>query len=207
MKAFLRLSLFALALVTWGNAAETSTNRFTQTLAVAEREEVGLERFTSDQLAVLDALVRRDMSTRLGNGQSPTTTFSQRLTADERRYAGLLLLDPKQLARLDALVERHTSTGIARALLAPPVYVARRAPTEAKRGKSEHEIHGSISLTYGWGAGGYSEKTGAMTVRVDDPAGRYSISAGYSETQLKGGRGLYRDDPFLDRRPPDLSAP
>jgi hypothetical protein len=53
------------------------------------------------------------------------------------------------------------------------------------------------------GSGGYSEKTGSMVLTMDDPARRYSITIGYSESHVKGGYGypgLYYDrDPFNDR--------
>jgi hypothetical protein len=71
---------------------------------------------------------------------------------------------------------------------------SRVTPTEAKK---EREIHGSFSLSYGFGSGGYSEKTGSMVLTMDDPARRYSISVGYSESHIKGGH-VYRD-PFYDR--------
>ena len=71
-------------------------------------------------------------------------------------------------------------------------------PTEAKK---EREIHGSFSLSYGFGSGGYSEKTGSMVLTLDDPARRYSISIGYSESHIKGG-SVYRD-PFYLRDPFD----
>ena len=67
-------------------------------------------------------------------------------------------------------------------------------PTEAKK---EREIHGSFSLSYGFGSGGYSEKTGSMVLTMDDPERRFSITIGYTESHVKGG-SVYHD-PYYDR--------
>ena len=128
-------------------------------------------------------------------------TFSQRLTGDEQRTAGLLKLSATELPKLDGFINRFQNAKLARTLLAPPTYLARSSrvtPTEAKK---EREIHGSFSLSYGFGSGGYSEKTGSMLLTMDDPARRFSISVGYSESHIKGGNGYIYRDPFYDRDP------
>jgi hypothetical protein len=82
-------------------------------------------------------------------------------------------------------------------LLAPPSYLSPRpniVPTERKQ---EREIHGSFSLSYAVGSGGYSAKTGSMVMTMEDPAKKYSISIGYTESHVKGGY-IYRD-PLYDR--------
>jgi hypothetical protein len=78
-------------------------------------------------------------------------------------------------------------------------------PTERKK---EREIHGSFSLSYGVGSGGYSEKSGSMVLTMEDPAKGYSVSVGYTETHTKGGVPyyLYRD-PLYDRSRPLLDDP
>ncbi|MGH7960118.1 MAG: hypothetical protein ACREH8_24335, partial [Opitutaceae bacterium] len=116
--------------------------------------------------------------------------------AGERQTAGLPKLNDKELPQLDTFVDRYQSAKLARTLLAPPMYLARSRVTPAEA-KKEREIHGSFSLSYGFGSGGYSEKTGSMVLTMDDPARRYSISIGYSESHIKGGH-VYRD-PFYDR--------
>lgn len=173
--------------------------RFSQSITVAERKEVGLERLTSDQTAVLDALVRRDMAARSTGRDENTASFSARLTPDERANAGLLPFAAAQVARLDELVARYENAALARTLLAPPTYAARSRLVEPTESKPERKIHGTFSLAYTWGSGGYSARTGAMTLRYDDPAGRYSVTVGYSETHAKGGEGYYyrTDDPAL----------
>ncbi len=189
--------------------------RFSGSLEAPARKACGLTRLTSDQVAVIDALVRRDLSARAGavapeapNEAKPDATFSQRLTDGERQTAGLTTLEPAELAQLDAAVERHENARLARTLLAPPQYLSRREriiPTERKK---EREIHGSFSLSYGVGSGGYSEKSGSMVLNLDDPEKGYSISVGYTETHTKGGVPyyLYRD-PFYDRLNRPLNDP
>lgn len=220
------------------NASE-APGRFTQWVPVAERAEAGLLRLTSDEAAVLDVMVRREVGARANAGTSAPAratlprgktgeeenakgasgteagddrSFSDRLSADERRLAGFGKLTAAETAKINALVERYTVGNVARALLAPPRYVARNTRLEPVEKPAPKTISGSFSLSYGFAKGGYSERTGAMDVTYTDPAGRYSITVGYSETHVKGGdgrglplyddrgympdgRGMYRDGP------------
>ena len=204
--------LICLWVLATGTAAAASSDvRFSNTLNADERTASGLTKLSSDEVAVIDALVRRDTA-RAGAANPSAPTFSGRLTAGERETAGLKKLTDEELPQLDSFIARYQGAKLARALLAPPTYLARHsrgAPTEAKQ---ERQIHGSFSLSYGFGSGGYSEKTGSMMLTLDDPARRYSISIGYSESHVKGGH-LYHDpyytrgpllsrDPFDDLRDP-----
>ena len=181
--------------------------RFSATLGAADRSAAGLTKLTSDQVAVIDALVRRDSSSRLSTSapskadgaETPAATFSQRLTENERRTAGLPALTTLEIAQLDAFVERHQAAKLARTLLAPPDYLTPRSRVTPTEKKQEREIHGSFSLSYGFGSGGYSEKTGSMVLTMEDPARGYSISVGYSESHIKGGPAYIYRDPFYDR--------
>jgi hypothetical protein len=175
--------------------------RFSQTLSAADRSTCGITRLTSDQLAVLDALVRRDtekLAAKTNAADSVRAAFSERLTADERRNAGIATLMEAELPQLDALVARHQSAKLARTLLAPPMIAARsyRDRVTPRETTPERKIHGEFSLSYGWGSGGYNEKTGSMLLNYDDPQGRYSVTVGYSESHVKGP-AVYRD-PFYD---------
>lgn len=193
----------AVALLALASAYAQGDIRFSLTLNSEEKAASGVTRLSSDEVAVIDALVRRDTTGRASSTQTESTpaTFSQRLTPGERQTAGLPKLTATELPKLDAFVDRFQSAKLARTLLAPPAYLARSSrvtPTEAKK---EREIHGSFSLSYGFGSGGYSEKTGSMVLTMEDPARRYSISVGYTESHVKGGY-IYRDplyrDPFYD---------
>ena len=124
--------------------------------------------------------------------------------------AGLAALTESELAQLDAFIARHQASRLARTLLAPPSYISRAPRIITEEKKKEREIHGSFSLSYGMGSGGYSEKSGSMVLTMEDPAKRYSITVAYSETHIKGGNGYYRD-PFYDlpraTRPEDPTRP
>ncbi len=184
--------------------------RFSASLEAADRSAAGLTKLTSDQVAVIDAFVRRDTALQASAkptaaadadaASSATKTFSQRLTAGERATANLAALTPAELARLDALVDRFQNARLARTLLAPPSY-ARPSRIPVTEKKKEREIHGSFSLSYGWGSGGYSEKTGSMVLNFEDPDRGFAISVGYSESHLKGGPMIYRD-PLATPLPP-----
>ena len=210
--AVLRWIAFGLLLLGAVRANQADV-RFSQTLKAEDRSAGGFARLSSDEVAVIDALVRRDTVGRVRSATTETPTlFSQRLTADERRPAGLAKLTDAELSKLDALVDRFQSAKLARTLLAPPTYIARGSRVVPSEAKKEREIHGSFSLSYGWGSGGYSEKTGSMVLTLDDPARRFSITIGYTESHVKGG-SIYRDpyydrydrDPLFDplRNPPD----
>ena len=183
--------------------------RLSVALLPDEREAAGLKALNSDQTAVLDALVRRDIA----NQRRPKPTkevaaekFSDRLTADERKNAGFGVLSAEQIAHLDDYVAR---------LLAPLNTPAggnwSSSPRDAFSAKSLRrgpEIHGSLTLMYGAGSGGYSERGGAMVVSIEDPSG-ISLILGYSEVHTKGGYpshyrdgfyrvGFYRDGLYRD---------
>jgi hypothetical protein len=164
---------------------------------------VGLTRLSSDEIASLDALVRRDIASRITTNAEPApgTTFSQRLSADERRVTGVASLTENEVAKLNALVDAHAAARLARTLLAPPVFLARKSRIQPEETKTQPEIHGSFTLAYSWGSGGYSAKTGAMVLSFEDPKRRFSISVGYSETHVKYDDGA--DGEYIRRGPPD----
>lgn len=189
--------LFAAACQSPEMRAAGDDGRFSGSLTAAERAAAGLPKLSSDNIAVIDALARRDTAARTSSTPSGGATFSLRLTADERRIAGLALLSAAEVAQLDALVERAQTARLARTLLAPPAFLARPSrAVEPREKKTEREIHGSFSLSYGVGSGGYSEKTGAMNLSFEDPARGLTINVGYSESHIKGGRGYYREIPY-----------
>lgn len=187
--------------------------RFSNMLNAEEKAAAGVSKLTSDQIAILDALYRRDTAKRgstvaaKSNAEAPPAEFSRRLSADERRNTGIASLTEAEVARLDALIERQQNAQLVRVFLSPPSLVARRdVRTEAKE---ERRIHGSFTLSYGFGKGGYSEKSGSMQVTIDDPERNMSITVGYSQSHVKGGYGYYPGylygDPFYEipRRPVD----
>ena len=177
--------------------------RFSQSLSNTDRTTAGLNRLSSDHVAVLDALVRRDLSVQAAPRRTDApplvARFTQRLSADEQRNAGFALLTEAELAQLDGFVERNAAPTLARTLLTPPTFVplsVRARVAEAKPTKPE--IHGSFFLSYGVGSGGYSEKTGGMTLTYEDPARNFAVSFSYTESHIKGGGSYYLRDPLYE---------
>jgi hypothetical protein len=185
-----------LALTAVASARAADLTRFSQALAISERAEIGFNRLSSDQVAVLDALVRRDLGAKSSSRPKdpvPAARFSQRLTANERATAGLAIFSEKELERLDVLVEQHDSSVLARELLAPPTYYPtgmRPLPSETK---NTPEVHGSFTLGFGMGKGGYSERFGGINLNYEDPVHHFAVDFSYSESRVKGPVP-YRDD-------------
>jgi hypothetical protein len=192
--------MMAAAVAGWAQDA-----RFSQRLTPTEQAEAGLVKLSSDQLAGLDALVRRDekMNALPDATRPPPARLTQRLSSEERKSAGLDRLTEAELARLDVLIDRDNSGH----LLSPKPKSATSALKQELTGPSL-EIHGMISFTYGTGRGGYRETGGAVVLNIDDPAHGVSLLMGYGETHTKGlflgrgcGRGFLSGD-FLDTVPP-----
>ena len=176
--------------------------RFSQSLATAERHAAGLDRLSSDEIAVIDALVRRDLATqsapRRGEAPAGPGRFSQRLTADERRTAGFAVLTEAELLKIDRLADRNAASLLSRTLLAPPTFVPlsiRARVAEAKA--TGPEIHGSFTLGMSVGKG-YSERFGGMTLTYEDPVRNFAVSFSYMESHVKGGGPYYLRDPLDD---------
>jgi hypothetical protein len=190
LRSLFAFGWFAAALTLLVSPAHAADRRFSATLDPAEAAHVGLVRLSSDQVAVLDALVRRDAAT-VANASSAhpvAPRFSQRLSGDERRNAGLTLLGETELARLDADVEGFSRPAAPATTAvfgsAPPTLDG--SPT-AVQWKREPEIHGYVSFMVGAGSHGYSEYGGAMEVTYFDPAHGLELSAGYAELHTSGG--------------------
>jgi hypothetical protein len=163
--------------------------RFSTSLGQEERTATGLARLDPDRVAVIDALVRRD-SSRPAVAGTPAD-FSARLTADERRTAGIDALTNAERGRLDAAVARHQSARAARSLQAPLVLATPRGRIATEERRPERGMHGAFSLSYTFGRGGYSERTGSILLTHEDPASGLSFAIGYSETHVKGPAPYY----------------
>lgn len=194
--------LFLFLLLALGSAAIASEEvRFSKTLSPAEFTATGLERISSDELAVLDALIRRDWTqAQFVTKQPRAARFSERLSADERRNAGLEHLAAEELARLDTHVQGRitppasfdSATGSGSAALGVQSVKLRRDP----------EVHGSVSLMVAAGSDGYRAYGGALEVHYDDPANRYSVGIAVSQIHEKGRfYPGYWDGCYLYNRP------
>ena len=187
-----------LAFASTGAASEDV--RLSRTLIPSEYADSGLKQLSSDQIAIIDALVRRDTATlrRTPADTSRSARFSERLSVDERQNAGLTLLSESELDALDRYIARLTAP-----IDSPTGSFAAGHPTRPsfiaeKTLRRPPEIHGMISLMYGVGKGGYSERGGAVVLTYDDPSG-ISLAVGYSEIRTKGGGYFLRDYHYRDR--------
>jgi hypothetical protein len=191
-KLCLRLMLGSAAWFIPSPLAAADDVRFSATLSDSQRKEAGLGQLTPDNVAVIDALVRQDEATLKRRGSlSGFGTFSQRRSDHEREIAGLAQLTPTQLARLDGLAGLRISP--------PPAMIL----SEARSAKGTPgvlvrpverpyalEVHGSMSLSYGWSSAG-STRGGEMIINLQDPAHRFSINIGYSQYQGSGVGPIY----------------
>lgn len=168
-------------------AGEETESRFSSTLSPAQQAETGLDRLTVDNIAVIDALVRLDAAaaTRLVRNNIRTTHFSERRTAHEREIAGLDRLTPEQVRKLDQFVALRIPAPVPSDADLAYASVRLDATTPVAIKKPAPEIHGSLSLTYGWSRGG-SIRGADTSVTYVDPRKRYSITVGYSEYRGNG---------------------
>src|SRR4051812_43389188 len=88
------------ARVGFGAGADT---RFSQAIGPDERQAIGIAKLSSDELAILDALVRRDIADRMFHQAEPDTpaTFTERLTGDEQKNTGVAKLGAEERGALN----------------------------------------------------------------------------------------------------------
>jgi hypothetical protein len=130
--------------------------------------------------------VRRDIDAKPSTTAAKAPRFSQRLSTDELRNSGLESLTDPEREQLDAMIQQFEHP--------VPLSLSSNAagnrstltPLNSKSLNRPLEIHGSISLMYGVGSHGYSERGGAMELTYDDPKG-FSVAVGYAEVHSKGG--------------------
>jgi len=183
------LSCLVAALASGSHAQDA---RFSKTLSASELKHSGLERLSADQLAVLDALIRRDAKINaVADSADPVSArFSQRLSPEERASAGLDMLSATELAQLDASVRPPTSGSVSSLTSKAAGPVVQPEPSTPAP-----EIHGMISFTFGGGRGGYREIGGYMMLDYQDPAHGLELLVGYGESRISGpsiGRGCFR---------------
>lgn len=190
---YVRLFLVAACAVLLPSLVTASDLRFSKTLSPSERTETGLDRLSSDQTAVLDALVRRDRSVSHLKSRPQSDLFTERLLDDERRNAGIELLKSSEIERLNALVQLHRSLSVS-----PPPFVSRsRVSTDSRIRpemiKEKPDIRGTYSIWFGGGSGGYSERGASISSTYTSPSGQLSVTVGYATVRTKGP-SIYRDD-------------
>ncbi len=200
MKKLLRFLLAFASLGLIASAVADEDLRFSKTLAPTDFSATGLGQLSSDQLAILDALVRRDIAqSRFVSKDPRPDRFSARLTAAEREQSGLAQLAETELAALDARVAP---------LATPPSPVDRanfgantRYSVPSVKIDRSLQVHGELSLMVAAGSDGYSAYGGGIAVTVDDPASKMALTLAYSEVHSKGGNPWrYYGDYYYGRR-------
>ncbi len=147
---------------------------FTESLAPADQDSLALTKLSGAEKSALDRLVARDVAAaRQGGVTGFRGTFSSRRTAGERAQAGLEKLSAPELAQLDERVARAIAT---RPLVTP---LPRQADTTGIDVSTalKPEIHGRVTLGYGWGGGG-SYRFGSVETSYYDPESRTTLSIG-----------------------------
>lgn len=167
----------------WLAVAVPTFAGFSATLSSADKAAVGLDGLAENEWAALDDLVAEDVAfARRENLKEFDSTFIARLSAADRKQAGLDRLTGEQLARLNELV--------AAAIAKRPTPKQRPRLKESDvLAKRRGEIHGSVSVVYGWGARGRDYRAGSLWLDYYDPESRVGVGVGI--TASEGGLGYY----------------
>jgi hypothetical protein len=185
--SFLFAALLSLATAVF--AAE-GNGGFTATLSSDEQTAAGLTRLSADEQTTLNTLVAREVSlARQGNVKAFAGTFSSRRKPAERAMAGLDRLSPTELEQLDRLVATAIAAGPAPVALPRPL-----KPNDVAARKDRLEIHGEVTLAYGWGSGGRDMRAGSLYTEIYDKETGVTLGLGYSQFSGDGWWGY--GDPY-----------
>lgn len=159
---------------------------FTATLSLEQRTAAGVTTLTADERTALDQLVADDLAfARRENLTDLGGTFVARRTEAARKQAGLDRLAPEQLAKLNELV------AAALAARPTPKERPRLKENDVLSAKRRGEIHGSVTVMYGWGRGGRDYRAGTLWLDYQDPDGRFGLGLGISTSDGDGFYGYY----------------
>lgn len=181
--SFARWRSAALACSLWLVIAAPTFAGFIATLSSEDQASIGLDGLGENEWVALDDLVAEDLAfARRENLKEFDSTFMSRLSEAERKQAGLDRLTARQLTKLNELV--------AAAIAKRPTPRQRpRLKDSDVLAKRRGEIHGSVSFTYGWGAGGRDYRAGSLWLDYYDPETRVGLGVGISTSE--GGPGYY----------------
>jgi hypothetical protein len=155
-------------------ALRAAEGGFSATLSTGQKNAAGLAALSAAELTALDQLVADDLAyARRENLTALEGAFVARQAEAGRKSAGLDRLTPEQQARLNALV--------AAAITARPTPKERpRLKDSDVLVKNQPQVHGSVTVAYGWGAGGRSMRAGSMWLDYYDPESHLGIGVGLS---------------------------
>lgn len=185
----LGLLFAAILLIATAAVAADDGGGFIATLSSEQQATAGLTHLSADEQTTLNTLVAREVSlARQGNVKAFAGTFSSRRKPAERASAGLDRLSPAELEQLDLLVANAIAAGPAQ-----PTLPRRLKPSDVAR-NDRLEIHGEVTLAYGWGRGGRDMRAGSLYTEIYDKETGTTIGLGYSQFSGDGWWGY--GDPY-----------
>lgn len=176
---------FAAAFLAVATAASAATGGFIATLSSEQQTAAGLVHLSADEQTTLNTLVAREVSlARQGNVKAFAGTFSSRRKPSETTAAGLDRLAPEELAQLDQLVATAIAAGPTQ-----PSLPQRLNSKDVARAENRLEVHGQVSLAYGWGSGGREMRAGSLYTEIYDKQTGTTLGIGYSQMSGDGWWG------------------
>ena len=170
------------------------------TFTAEDRLAAGLPKLAASEQSALDALVARELTAaRQGGVRAFGGTFVSRRTQPERTSAGLDRLTLEEQAKLNALVVAALAAR-PDSLAFLPAHPRALAGEDCDPKAAGLQVHGEVSLFYGWGGGG-SFKGGSLITTMTDPKHSFALTIGYSQLSGKGCP-LWYDEPVNYLRRP-----
>ena len=164
-------------------AAQAGEGGFIATLSAGEQAAAGLTRLTADEQMALNRLVAREVAlARQGSVTAFTGTFVSRRQAADHASAGLDRLTVEEQAKLNGLVAAAIAG-------APERRVAAKLRKEDVVPNDRLQIHGSVSVMYGWGSGGREFHGGSLYTSIYDPDTGIALGLGLSQFSGDGWVG------------------
>ena len=147
-------------------------SEFTSTLSVQQLMAAGLIGQTTAERDLINRMVADEVARARTQGLGELDGgFIARRSFTERQRAGLDRLTPEQGAQLNEFI---AATLAARP---KPQVRPRLRDNETLMAVKPVEIHGAITLGYGWG-GGRTQRYGSLWLEYADPAHGFSLSVG-----------------------------
>lgn len=173
-------SLFTLLALFGAASAPAQTGGFSATLTIAQRTATGLDRLTEEERTALNGFIATEVSlARQGNVRAFAGTFSGRRSAAEKSAAGIDRITPAELATLDELVAQAIAAGPVQ----PTVPQKLTAKDVAKTDRLE--VHGEVSLAYGWSRHG-DYRAGSLYTTIYDPVTGVALGIGIAQSYGDG---------------------
>jgi hypothetical protein len=195
MSAFrppLRILVPAVLVACWlavAPPAHATEGGFAATLSSEKQAAAGLPMLSPVELLTLDQLVAGELAAVRRPDAAPLAgTFVSRRTEAERQATGLDRLTGAQLEKLNEYV--------AAALAARPKPKERPRLKESDvlaAARERNQIHGSVSVTYGWGGGGRDLWAETLWLEYYDPESRIGLGVGLTNFNGNGFYGYYPD--------------